>query len=198
MVFTRFFQLLPDDLEVDGFLGTPCLSENGSHKLLIRLNAWFPVGRTIWEGLWGLAFGGGVSPEVGFAVSKTHVISVSLSVCFSVSETLCISLCVSVTLPPHPWLVVVDLDVIVQVLLQCLPAHCCAPHGLQLLGTTSLYLSYLYIAKLLWKDTMTRATYRIKGVLGAFLLIWKHKVGIEREPESMREPERGKEIGNSF
>ena len=41
MVFTRFFQLLPDDLEVDGFLGIPCLSENGSHKLLIRLNAWF-------------------------------------------------------------------------------------------------------------------------------------------------------------
>ena len=43
MVFTRFFQLLPDDLEVDGFLGIPCLSENGSHKLLIRLNAWFQL-----------------------------------------------------------------------------------------------------------------------------------------------------------
>lgn len=38
---------------------------------------------------------------------------------------------------------------------------------------------------------MTMATYRIKGLLGAFILTFKHKVVREREPERMKDTGNG-------
>lgn len=69
------------------------LDENGSHRL-VCLNALFPVGGTVWEGLGGAALSEEVSLEVDFEVSKAHAIPHS-AVCYGldVSSQLLPSAC---------------------------------------------------------------------------------------------------------